>query len=334
MTIVVYTDGACRGNPGPGGWAWAVPAGPFAAGPAAHTTNQRMEIEAALEAVRANGSGDESVEIVSDSTYVVNCFRDRWWEGWRKRGWLNSQKKPVANRDVWEPLVDLVEERGNVRFRWVKGHSGDLMNDFVDELAVEASLSQRARAGSPSPGGSGESGGSASSAAPRVASVHAASPEFHDVLVIGHADREVASVQGALAVLIADRFALEPRLRVVTGLRRGAETLAAEVAKGEGVPVMAVLPFPDPAADWPEEDQARFHELRAFAERAVVLQDVAPSSAQGAAAALRRRDAWLGANVSDAVVVWDGVDERVGRLHRSLVDSLGEDRVVVLTPNP
>jgi len=80
MTIVVYTDGACRGNPGPGGWAWAVPAGPFAAGPAAHTTNQRMEIEAALEAVRANGSGDESVEIVSDSTYVVNCFRDRWWE--------------------------------------------------------------------------------------------------------------------------------------------------------------------------------------------------------------------------------------------------------------
>lgn len=290
-----------------------------------------MEIEAALEAVRANGSSAEPVEIVSDSTYVVNCFRDRWWAGWRKRGWLNSQKKPVANRDVWEPLVDLVEDRGNVTFRWVKGHSGDQLNDFVDELAVEASLSQRGRTGTGSPDGSGRPSGRA---APRSSTVHAASPEYHDLLVVGHADRDVSSVQGALAVLIADRFALEPRLRVVSGLRRGAETLAVEVATGEGVPVMAVLPFPDPAADWPEPDRARFDDLRSAVERAVVLQDESPKSAEGAAAALRRRDAWLGANVADAVVVWDGVDERVGRLARSLVDSLGEDRVTVLSPDP
>ena len=77
--------------------------------------------------------------VVSDSTYVVNCFKDRWWTGWRARGWLNSAKKPVANRDLWEPLIDLVEERGDVTFRWVKGHSGDPMNDLVDRLAVEAS---------------------------------------------------------------------------------------------------------------------------------------------------------------------------------------------------
>jgi ribonuclease HI len=94
-----------------------------------------MEIRAALEAVRALPG---PLEVVSDSTYVVNCFRDRWWEGWRRRGWVNSKRQPVANRDLWEPLVDVVLERGDVTFRWVKGHSGDLMNDLVDALAVAA----------------------------------------------------------------------------------------------------------------------------------------------------------------------------------------------------
>ena len=140
----VYTDGACSGNPGPGGWAWAVPGGPFASGAAAHTTNQRMEVTAVLEALRAL---DGPVEVVSDSTYVVHCFRDRWHEGWRRRGWTNSQKKPVANRDLWEPLVDLYLARDGITFRWVKGHSGDPMNDLVDGLAVEACTRQRGRSG-------------------------------------------------------------------------------------------------------------------------------------------------------------------------------------------
>lgn len=78
--------------------------------------------------------------VVSDSTYVVNCFRDRWWVGWLKRDWLNSHKSPVANRDLWEPLVHAVNQRGNVVFQWVKGHSGHEMNDVVDRLAVAASL--------------------------------------------------------------------------------------------------------------------------------------------------------------------------------------------------
>ena len=138
-TTTVYTDGACSGNPGPGGWAWAVEDGPFASGAEAHTTNQRMEINAALEAVRTL---DGPVEVVSDSTYVVNCFRDSWWKGWLAKGWVNSQKKPVANRDLWEPLVTLVRDRGDVAFQWVKGHSGHEMNDLVDELAVAASLSR------------------------------------------------------------------------------------------------------------------------------------------------------------------------------------------------
>jgi ribonuclease HI len=135
-TTEAFTDGACRGNPGPGGWAWAVAGGAQDSGHDPATTNQRMEIKAALEAVR---SLPGPLVVVSDSTYVVHCFRDRWWVGWRSRGWTTSAKKPVANRDLWEPLVDLVEERGDVTFRWVKGHSGDPMNDLVDRLAVEAS---------------------------------------------------------------------------------------------------------------------------------------------------------------------------------------------------
>lgn len=142
--ISVYTDGACSGNPGPGGWAWAIAGGSYASGAAAQTTNQRMELTAVLEAVKSNSG---LIEIVSDSTYVVNCFRDRWYTGWKKRGWRNSKNEPVANRDLWEPLIDLVLARRDVSFRWVKGHGGDPMNDFVDRLAVEAGRAQRGALG-------------------------------------------------------------------------------------------------------------------------------------------------------------------------------------------
>jgi len=140
MTIV-YTDGACSGNPGPGGWAWVDVDGPFASGCENPSTNQRMEITAVLEALRAYPSGE--VTIVSDSTYVVNCFRDKWWDGWLLRGWLTSAKKPVANRDLWEPLVAAAADRDDIAFHWVKGHSGHTMNDFVDRLAVAAALEAR-----------------------------------------------------------------------------------------------------------------------------------------------------------------------------------------------
>ena len=151
-TTTVYTDGACSGNPGPGGWAWAVPGGAWASGAEPHTTNQRMEVTATLEALRAI---DGPVRVVSDSTYVVNCFRDRWWAGWLRRGWKNSSGKPVANRDLWEPLIELVRARGDeVSFEWVKGHSGDEWNDIVDELAVAACRSGVASVGTGAAGGS------------------------------------------------------------------------------------------------------------------------------------------------------------------------------------
>jgi ribonuclease HI len=142
---VVYTDGSCRGNPGPGGWAWAVPDGPFASGAHASTTNQRMEVTAVLRALEAL---DGPVHVHSDSTYVVNCFRDRWWEGWRRRGWKNAAGKPVANRDLWEPLLALALDPGRVvRFSWVKGHAEDAMNALVDGLAFEAATAQRGVSG-------------------------------------------------------------------------------------------------------------------------------------------------------------------------------------------
>jgi ribonuclease HI len=95
-----------------------------------------MEIMAVLEALRAT---EGPVTIVSDSTYVVNCFRDRWWVRWQANGWRNAKKEPVANADLWKPLIDLVQQR-QPEFRWVKGHSGDRMNDLVDRLAVAAAI--------------------------------------------------------------------------------------------------------------------------------------------------------------------------------------------------
>jgi ribonuclease HI len=140
---IVYTDGACSGNPGPGGWAWLVPEGDFATGASSATTNQRMELTAVLEASKSN---DGPLHVISDSTYVVNCFRDRWWVGWLARGWRNSKKEPVANRDLWEPLVDTVRARG-ITFEWVKAHNGDRYNDLADGLAVAAARTQRDRRG-------------------------------------------------------------------------------------------------------------------------------------------------------------------------------------------
>ncbi len=143
---MVYTDGACRGNPGKGGWGWIVPDGPSAgqhagksgSGGDPQTTNQRMELKAVLEAVQTL---DGPLEIYSDSSYVTTCFRDGWWQGWVRREWRNSEKKLVANRDLWEPLIEQVQMR-DINFEWVKAHSGDKWNDVADLLATEAADSQ------------------------------------------------------------------------------------------------------------------------------------------------------------------------------------------------
>jgi len=104
-----------------------------------------MEVMAVIRALEAIAG---PVHVVSDSTYVVNCFRDRWWEGWKRRGWRNTAGKPVANQDLWEPLLTLALNPDRpVTFSWVKGHSGDEMNDRVDLLALEAASAQQGASG-------------------------------------------------------------------------------------------------------------------------------------------------------------------------------------------
>ena len=145
----MYTDGACSGTPGPGGWAWAVPDGPYASGRrAAHDQPAHGDHRPRS---RRCARLDGPLEVVSDSTYVVNCFRDRWWEGWLRAGLAQQgeeaggQPRPVgaAHRRCTAPTA------ATCTFRWVKGHSGDPMNDLVDRLAVEAAPTQQGRSGRP-----------------------------------------------------------------------------------------------------------------------------------------------------------------------------------------
>jgi ribonuclease HI len=331
---VAYTDGACSGNPGPGGWAWAVPGGRYASGAEAHTTNQRMEITAAFEAVKAI---EGRLEVVSDSTYVVNCFRDRWHEGWLKRGWKNSNRQPVANRDLWEPFIELVLARRDVTFRWVKGHAGDPGNDLVDRLAVEAALTQTGRTGEGEP----EALGPPDEVTTRPGQRDRRLPAGRLVLVAGHRPGELGgydpnpvadSVRTRLQETFAGMLEVDGPLAVVSGLRLGAEQLGAEAALALELPLVAVLPYPEADKPWPAASRARFAELVDAAEVAVTLEARAPATKQLAGAALARRDAWLAKQVDAAVVVWDQEDDAVGRLVRSLEDHLGPDQVLLVHP--
>jgi len=317
--------------------------GRWASGAEAQSTNQRMEIKAALDAVESLAG---PLEIVSDSTYVVNCFRDRWWAGWIQRGWVNKAKKPIANQDLWKPLIELVNSRGDVTFRWVKGHSGDVMNDLVDRLAVEAAATRQTRSGSGDPGPLGppdvvrqreEAAAPTAGGAARPASL----PAGHLVAVIGHRPPGLGGfepnpvadgVRRQLAEVLAAKATMHDDLVVLTGLGLGAEQLGAEAAVEAGVPYVAVLPFPDPDAPWPATSRARYRALLDGAVARVVVDPTAPATKSQAGAALGRRDAWLARNAAEAIVVWDGDDPDVGRLVRSYRDHLGEPEVWVLEP--
>jgi ribonuclease HI len=142
--VIIYSDGACLGNPGPGGWAAIVIDGAVErelSGGEPRTTNQRMEMRSALEGLLAV-PGRRRIALHSDSAYVVNCFRDAWYVRWRQNGWRNSQKKPVENRDLWEALI-AEAERHDVEWVKVAGHSGIPLNERADRLAVAAALAAR-----------------------------------------------------------------------------------------------------------------------------------------------------------------------------------------------
>jgi ribonuclease HI len=134
--VVLYTDGACAGNPGPGGWAAIIIDGGqerTVAGSEPRTTNQRMELMAAIEGLVAI-AGRRRVQLFTDSAYVMNCFRDRWYDRWERSGWIGAGKQPVSNRDLWERLI-AETRRHDVIWNKVRGHSGDPLNERVDKLA-------------------------------------------------------------------------------------------------------------------------------------------------------------------------------------------------------
>ena len=136
----VYTDGACSNNQAaggqPGGWGAVFLNGVKLSGGDTATTNNRMELTAVIEALKATPVESE-VEIYSDSAYVINAFEKNWIPNWIKRGWKTSQGKPVENQDLWKNLIPLVKER-KIIWRKVKGHSGDKWNEIADQLAVSA----------------------------------------------------------------------------------------------------------------------------------------------------------------------------------------------------
>lgn len=137
--IVVYTDGACSRNPGPGGWAAVLKYEEHVreiSGGERQTTNQRMEMMAVLEALRSLKQPCDVI-IHSDSAYVVNCFTQKWYVNWEKNGWRNSKGDTVQNRDLWEGLLAAVQ-RHRVTFKKVKGHAGVAWNERCDELARAA----------------------------------------------------------------------------------------------------------------------------------------------------------------------------------------------------
>ena len=133
--IQIYTDGACRGNPGPGGWGALLKIGSKEKqlyGGESLTTNNRMELRAVIEALSAL-KRPCNVSVTSDSTYVLKGINE-WLPNWKKRGWLTSGKKPVKNEDLWKSL-DSLKSVHNIEWHWVKGHSGHLENELVDQLA-------------------------------------------------------------------------------------------------------------------------------------------------------------------------------------------------------
>jgi ribonuclease HI len=275
----IYTDGACSGNPGPGGWGWIADDGRSGSGGEPQTTNQRMELAAVLDAL---GTVSGPIEIYSDSTYVVNCFKDRWYEGWRKRGWRNANKKPVANRDLWEPLIDLYLERSDeVQFFWVKGHSGDPMNDEADRLAVAASAAYK-------PSG-GQTGGP-------FDKIAAPWPLERTLWAVGVTELD-AEGRARLDQLVRG---LEPGHDVLlSGLRRGTELTAAEIGRAHGVDLAVVLPFEDPARDWSPLDRDRFDAMRAAAEWCLVL----PGDRAQPGKAVEQRNVWVATTVVGALVI-------------------------------
>ena len=136
-TVTLYTDGACSGNPGPGGWGCILEYNGVQkelSGGETETTNNRMELTAVIEGLQALKESC-TVELYSDSKYVIDALQKGWAESWRQKGWRKADKKPALNPDLWEILLKLTA-RHEMHYHWVKGHADNPMNNRCDEMAV------------------------------------------------------------------------------------------------------------------------------------------------------------------------------------------------------
>ena len=136
-TVTLYTDGACSGNPGPGGWGAILCYGEHElslSGGEAHTTNNRMELTAVIEGLKKLKEPC-IVELYSDSKYVIDALSKGWAWGWKKKGWVKSDKKPALNPDLWDVLLALTQKH-ELHYHWVKGHADKAYNNRCDAMAV------------------------------------------------------------------------------------------------------------------------------------------------------------------------------------------------------
>lgn len=137
--LLIYTDGACSGNPGPGGYGAVLKFGEYEKeikGGFRSTTNNRMEILAVIEGLRALKKPSK-VTVYSDSKYVIDSMTKGWALNWKRKGWMRTSKEKAKNSDLWEQMLDL-DGQHDIQWQWVKGHAGDPMNERADTLAVEA----------------------------------------------------------------------------------------------------------------------------------------------------------------------------------------------------
>ena len=151
MTTVVAIDGSALGNPGPAGWAWYVDENCWAAGGWPSSSNNRGELTALLELLKATASTNEELHVLADSQYVINSVT-KWMSGWKKRGWRKSDKSPVLNADLMQAIDEAISGR-KVSFEWVRGHSGHPLNEAADDKARAAATAyQRHRSVERGPG--------------------------------------------------------------------------------------------------------------------------------------------------------------------------------------
>ena len=268
---------------------------------------------------------------------MVNCFVQEWWKGWLKRDWKNSKKEPVANRDLWEPFIELVNARGDVEFLWVKGHAGHRLNEAADQLATTAAAQQSA-----------QSGGIFTDAIVRGLQTDVSGEAqqledntAHTIAVFGHRPPELGgygensttlSVRRRMIELLRAKAQMHSDLQVVTGLGLGAEMLGAEAAAAAAVPYRVILAFDGMEKRWPDATQKRFQELLSAALSITVASDETPNTGDQFGKAMGRRDDAIIRIADEAIVVRDPKDRTLGALQKKLEQQFEED-VWIIEPD-